>query len=121
MKNVKCNIFYFLYHGYGSLVNQNFPLYDARIKGFFGRNYSKKQIIIDRENFNTAVVYPLAKKVFGKNFSKNALAQSLYDDMIQEAVIRMFELSGKTKEIANRKYSEKYAAFWIAHNASLPS
>ena len=93
--------------------------YNARIKGFFVKNYSKKQIVIDRENFNSGVVYPLAKKVFGKNFSWNALAQSIYDDMIQEAVTRLFELSGKTKEMANSKYSENYASFWVAHNAML--
>jgi hypothetical protein len=39
--------------------------------------------------------------------------------MIQEAVTRLFELSGKTKEMANRKYSENYASFWVAHNAML--
>ena len=93
--------------------------YDARIRGFYVKNYSKKQIIIDRENFNEAVCYPLAKKVFGKNFKRNPLAQSLYDDMIQEAATRLFELSGRTKEMANRKYSENYANFWIAHNAML--
>jgi len=83
------------------------------------KNYSKKQIVIDKVNFNSAVVYPLAKKVFGKNFKWNPLAQSMYDDMIQEAVTRLFELSGKTKEMANGKYSENYAGFWIAHNAML--
>jgi hypothetical protein len=93
--------------------------YDARVKGFFVKNYSKKQIIIDRDNFNTEVVCPLSKRVFGKNFKRNPLAQSLYDDMIQEAVTRLFELSGRTKEMANGKYSEKYANFWIAHNAML--
>ena len=93
--------------------------YKARVKGFFVKNYSKKQIIIDRENFNSAVVYPLAKKVFGKNFKWNPLAQSIYDDMLQEAVTRLFELSGKTKEMANGKYSENCANFWIAHNAML--
>ena len=93
--------------------------YKARVKGFFVKNYSKKQIVIDRENFNSAVVYPLAKKVFGKNFSRNPLAQSIYDDMIQEAVTRLFELSGKVKERANGKYSENYANFWVAHNAML--
>ena len=67
--------------------------YKARMKGLFVKNYSKKQIVIDRENFNSAVCYPLAKKVFGKNFSRNPLAQSIYDDMIQEAVTRLFELS----------------------------
>jgi len=61
----------------------------------------------------------LAKKVFAKNFKWNPLAQSIYDDMIQEAVTRLFELSGKTKEMANGKYSENYASFWIAHNAML--
>jgi hypothetical protein len=93
--------------------------YVARVRGFFLKNYSKKQIIIDRENFNEAVCYPSAKKVFAKNFKRNPLAQSLYDDMVQEAVTRLFELSGKTKEMANGKYSEKYAGFWIAHNAML--
>jgi hypothetical protein len=42
--------------------------YKARVKGFFVRNYSKKQIVIDRENFNSAVVYPLAKRSLGKTF-----------------------------------------------------
>ena len=93
--------------------------YKAKMKGFFVKNYSKKQIVIDRENFNQAVCYPLAKKVFAKNFKRNPLAQSLYDDMLQEAVTRLFELSGKTKEMANAKYSENYANFWIAHNAML--
>jgi hypothetical protein len=93
--------------------------YDARVRGFYVKNYSKKQIVIDRENFNSAVVYPLAKKVFAKNFKRNPLAQSLYPDMIQEAVTRLFELSGRTKEMANGKYSEEYAGFWIAHNAML--
>jgi hypothetical protein len=54
-----------------------------------------------------------------KNFKRNPLAQSLYPDLIQEAVTRLFELSGKTKEMANGKYSERYAGFWIAHNAML--
>ena len=39
--------------------------------------------------------------------------------MVQEAVTRLFELSGKTKEMANGKYSENYASFWVAHNAML--
>jgi len=93
--------------------------YKAKVKGFFVRNYSRKQIIIDRENFNSAVVYPLAKKVFAKNFKRNPLAQSLYDDMIQEAATRLFELSGKVKEMANGKYNQQYAGFWICHNAML--
>jgi len=93
--------------------------YAARTRGFFVKNYSKKQIIIDRDNFNQSVCYPLAKMVFGKNFKRNPLAQSLYDDMIQEAATRLFELSGKAKERANGKYNENYQNFWIAHNAML--
>ena len=93
--------------------------YAARVKGFFVRNYSKKPIVIDRGNFNSAVCYPLAKTVFAKNCKRNPLAQSLYDDRVQEAVTRLFELSGKTKEMANGKYSENYAGFWIDHNAML--
>jgi len=80
-------------------------------------NYMKKQIIIDRENFNPVVSYPLAKKVFGKSFSKYPLAQSIRDDMIQEAVTRIFELSGKAKEGANKKYGVGYQYSWVAHNA----
>jgi len=34
--------------------------YKARMKGFFVKNYSKKQIVIDRENSNSAVFYPQA-------------------------------------------------------------
>jgi hypothetical protein len=93
--------------------------YKARVKGFFVKNYSKKQIVIDRENFNQAICYPLAKEGIWKKFQKEPLAQSLYDDMVQEAVTRLFELSGKTKEMANGKYNENYASFWIAHNAML--
>ena len=93
--------------------------YDARTRGFYVKNYSKKQVIVDRENFNETVCYPLAKTVFAKNFKRNPLAQSLYDDMVQEAVTRLFELSGRTKEMATKRYSEKYQGFWICHNAML--
>jgi len=39
--------------------------------------------------------------------------------MIQEAITRLFKLSGKVKEMANGKYSENYASFWVARNAML--
>jgi hypothetical protein len=70
----------------------------AKKLGFFVKNYSKKQIIIDVENFDPTLSYATARKVFGKNFSKYRLAQSIRDDLIQEAVTRMFELSGKVKK-----------------------
>jgi len=88
-------------------------------QGFFVKNYSKKQIIIDPENFDPAISYSTAKRVYFKNFSLNKVAQSIKDDLIQEAVTRMYELSGKVKERANGKYSIGYGFFWVAHNAML--
>ena len=38
-------------------------------QGFFVKNYSKKQIIIDADNFNPAASYNTAWKVYWKNFS----------------------------------------------------
>jgi DNA-directed RNA polymerase specialized sigma24 family protein len=49
----------------------------------------------------------------------NPLAESIKEDLIQEAVTRMYELSGKVKERANGKYSIGYGFFWVAHNAML--
>ena len=88
-------------------------------QGFFVKNYSKKQIIIDPENFDPAVSYSTAKRVYWKNFRWSPLAQSIKEDLIQEAVTRMYELSGKVKENANGKYSIGYNYFWVAHNAML--
>jgi len=88
-------------------------------QGFFVKNYSKKQIIIDPENFDPAISYSTAKRVYWKNFRWSPLAQSIKDDLIQEAVTRMYELSGKVKENANGKYGIGYGYFWVAHNAML--
>ena len=90
-----------------------------KMQGFFVKNYMKNQMVIDRENFNQFVCYPLATKVFAKNFKWRPLAQSIYDDLIQKAVTRLFELSGKIREMANRKVPQNYASFRIAHNAML--
>ena len=91
----------------------------VRKQGFFVKNYSRKQIIIDPENFDAATSYSTAKRVYFKNFSLNKVAQSIKDDLIQEAVTRMYELSGKVKERANEKYGIGYAYFYVAHNAML--
>jgi len=88
-------------------------------QGFFVKNYSKKQIIIDPENFDPAVSYSTAKRVYWKNFRWSPIAQSIKEDLIQEAVTRMYELSGKVKENANGKYGIGYGYFWVAHNAML--
>jgi len=92
---------------------------EALKKGFFVKNYSKRQVIIDPENFDPAVSYSTVKRVYFKNFSWRPLAQSIKEDLIQEAVTRMFELSGKVKERANAKYGMGYGYFWVAHNAML--
>jgi hypothetical protein len=88
-------------------------------QGFFVKNYSKRQVIIDPENFDPMISYSTAKRVYFKNFSWRPLAQSIKEDLIQEAVARMYELSGKVKEGANGKYSVGYGYFWVAHNAMI--
>jgi hypothetical protein len=88
-------------------------------QGFFVKNYSKRQVIIDPTNFDPAISYSTAKRVYFKNFSWRPLAQSIKEDLIQEAVTRMYELSGKVKEGANGKYSIGYGYFWVAHNAMI--
>ena len=88
-------------------------------QGFFVKNYSKKQIVIDPSNFDPAISYSTAKKVFWKNFSWNNVAMSIKDDLIQEGVTRMYELSGKVKERSNEKYGVGYAYFYVCHNAML--
>ena len=88
-------------------------------QGFFVKNYSRKQIIIDPDNFDPLVSYSTAKRVYFKNFRWSPLAQSIKEDLIQEAVTRMYELSGKVKENANEKYGIGYGYFYVAHNAML--
>ena len=94
-------------------------VYKVKKNGFFVKNYSRKQIICDPSNFDPAISYSTAKRVYWKNFSLNATATSIKDDLIQEAVTRMYELSGKVKERANGKYGMGYNYFWVAHNAML--
>ena len=94
--------------------------YNAKKKSFFVKNYSRKQIIIDRENFNPATAYNLAGRVFWKNFvHKYKVAKDLKEDLVQEAVTRLFELSGKKNNNGDGKYNDNYTKFWIAHKAML--
>jgi hypothetical protein len=88
-------------------------------QGFFVKNYSRKQIIIDPQNFDATTSYKTAWKVFWKNFSRSSVAQSIKHDLVQEAVTRMYELSGKVKENANERFGVGYGYFWVAHNAML--
>ena len=87
--------------------------------GYFVKNYSTPQIVIDPRNFNLAYAYNVAGKVFWKNFSTYPTAMSLMQDMVQEAVKRMYELSGKLPEMENEKYNRNYQLYFIAHNAML--
>jgi len=101
---------------YGLLRNR---ANQVKKQGFFVKNYSRKQIIIDPSNFNATASYKTAWKVFWKNFSWSSVAQSIKDDLVQEAVTRMYELSGKVKEGANGKYGIGYGYYFVAHNAML--
>lgn len=88
-------------------------------KGWLVKNYSRNQVIIDRENFNPEISYSIAKQVFWKRFRKNPIALNIKEDMIQQAVALMFMQSGKVKEGANEKYNDKYGYWWVAHNAMI--
>ena len=58
--------------------------------------------------------------MFWKNFAyKYKVAKDLKEDMVQEAVTRLFELSGKKNNNGDGKYNDNYAKYWIAHNAML--
>lgn len=77
-------------------------------RGWFIKNYNRKQIIIDREHFHPPSAYNIARQVFFKNFSRNPVAQNIKEDLIQEAVCLMFMQSGKVKEGATEKYNDRY-------------
>jgi hypothetical protein len=92
---------------------------NALKRGWFTKNYMRKQVVIDRENFRPEICYSIAKQVFYKNFRWNPVAQSIKEDLIQEAVSLMFMQSGKIKEGANEKYNARYGLWWTAHNGML--
>lgn len=91
----------------------------ARRKGWLIKNYSRNQVIIDREHFNPAISYSIAKQVFWKRFRYNPVAISIKEDMIQEAVAIMFMQSGKIKAGASEKYNDRYGFWWAAYNGML--
>ena len=89
--------------------------YNSVKRGWFIKNYSKKQVIVDSSRYDSSIAYCIARKIFKQNFSRYPLAISLRDDLIQEAVTRMYELSGRYKD--NGKYTVHYHFHWVAHNA----
>jgi hypothetical protein len=93
--------------------------FNAKKRGWFIKNYDRNQVIIDREHFNPAISYSIAKQVFWRKFGRNPVAISIKEDLIQEAVSLMFMQSGKIKEGANEKYNDRYGFWWCAYNAML--
>ncbi len=88
--------------------------YKARQKGFFVKNYSRPQVCVDPSKFNTALCYNIAAKVFWRNLSRDPIAMSIRDDLIQEAVKSMWEKSGLLKE--SKKYNINYQYYFVARN-----
>jgi len=88
--------------------------YTARKKGFFVENYSRPQVCVDPSKFDPDICYRIAGKVFKSNLSRDPVAISIRDDLIQEAVKSMWEKSGLLKE--SKKYSINYQYYFVARN-----
>ena len=88
--------------------------YTARKKGFFVKNYSRPQVKIDPSKFDPDICYRIAGKVFKSNLSRDPVALSIRQDLIQEAVKSMWEKSGLLKE--SKKYSINYQYYFVARN-----
>jgi len=88
--------------------------YTARKKGFFVKNYSRPQVCVDPAKFNPDICYRIAGRVFKSNLSRDPVARSIRDDLIQEAVKSMWEKSGLLKESNN--YSINYQYYFVARN-----
>ena len=88
--------------------------YTARKKGFYVMNYSRPQVCVDASKFNVDLCYNIAGKVFWRNLSRDPVAMSIRDDLIQEAVKSMWEKSGLLKE--SKKYNINYQYYFVARN-----
>jgi hypothetical protein len=86
----------------------------ARKKGFFVKNYSRPQVCVDPSKFNVDLCYNIAGKVFKSNLSRDPVAMSIREDLIQEAVKSMWEKSGLLKE--SKKYNINYQYYFVARN-----
>ena len=86
----------------------------ARKKGFFVKNYSRPHVCVDPSKFNVDLCYNIAGKVFKSNLSRDPVARSIKDDLIQEAVKSMWEKSGLLKE--SKKYNINYQYYFVARN-----
>ncbi len=88
--------------------------YTARKKGFFVKNYTRPQVKVDPSKFDPDICYRIAGKVFKSNLSRDPVAVSIREDLIQEAVKSMWEKSGLLKE--SKKYSINYQYYFVARN-----
>ncbi len=88
--------------------------YTARKKGFFVKNYSHPQVKVDPSKFDPDICYRIAGKVFKSNLSRDPVAVSIREDLIQEAVKSMWEKSGLLKE--SKKYNINYQYYFVARN-----
>ena len=89
--------------------------YTARKKGFYVMNYySRPQVKVDPSKFDPDICYRIAGRVFKSNLSRDPVAMSIRDDLIQEAVKSMWEKSGLLRE--SKKYSINYQYYFVARN-----
>ena len=88
--------------------------YRAAKQGWFIKNYRRKEVIINEECFNVAGAYKIALDVWNTNFRHYPKVANLQEDLVQESVVRMFELSGRAKEMADDKHNIAWHYYWIA-------
>ena len=75
--------------------------YRAKQKGYVPV-VTKEIALVNKEEFDTAGAYRAAKCIFFKKFHYiMGVDLDIMDDMVQEAVLRIFELGGKVKEADN--------------------
>jgi len=96
------------------LCRSEFSTDSARKKGFFVKNYSRFQVKVDPSKFDPNICYRIVGKVFKSNLSRDPVAMSIRDDLIQEAVKSIWEKSGLLKE--SKKYSINYQYYFVARN-----
>jgi len=100
--------------------------YRAKKTGWVIKNYSRNQIIIDRDNFHPAKSYSVAKQVYWKKFRKNPIAECIKDDLIQTAVMLMFMRPEKSKRepmkntmtsmVGNRQRVLWFVSYWCINH-----
>ena len=93
--------------------------YTASKRGFFVRNCRRKEVIIDKSVFDTNGAYGIAWRVYNTNFRKYPKLYYMREDLVQEAVTRMYELSGRAKELADndKHHNISWHYFYIAKRA----